>query len=129
MPVSRETWPIETPFLRIRSRMLDHCATSRYILSHPLAGSPIAPEGTPRCQRAATPARPVRDTNDPIWVCGQTKGVGVHRAPKVRAKPDCNAYPAMLHISANARNLVSANPLARSVRGAAQPTLKRRAGR
>src|SRR5215467_15658512 len=30
----------------------------------------------------------------------------------------------MLHISANARNLVSANPLARSARGGAQPTLK-----
>src|SRR5215467_7151273 len=41
MPVSRETCRIEIPFLRIRSRMVDHCATSRYMLWHPLVGPQI----------------------------------------------------------------------------------------
>src|SRR3954466_9118348 len=35
IPVSRATCRIETPSWRIRRRMLDHCATSRYMVGHP----------------------------------------------------------------------------------------------
>src|SRR5947207_612459 len=37
MPVSRETCRMETPFRRTRSRIPDHCATSRYMLGPPFA--------------------------------------------------------------------------------------------
>src|SRR5215207_3069080 len=36
-PVSRATCLIEAPLRKIRFRMSDHCATSRYMVGHPFA--------------------------------------------------------------------------------------------
>src|SRR5580704_749365 len=61
MPLSRATCRIETPFRRTRSRIPDHCATSRYMLGpwfHPFARELTWAKQPMRCATVLPRGRP-----------------------------------------------------------------------